>query len=59
MKQSCTSSQNDDEEHFTAPWAYPGDRAEAMRRLVAVATGEARYLFSPFGQMTIFYCFNW
>ena len=33
------SSQDDDEYHFTAPWAYPGDRATAMRRLVAVATG--------------------
>ena len=36
---SCVSSQNDDKAHFTAPWAYEGDRAIAMRRLVAVATG--------------------
>jgi len=26
-----------DEYHFAAPWAYPGDRTTAMRRLVAVA----------------------
>ena len=37
--EACVSSQDDDEYHFTAPWAYPGDRATAMRRLVAVATG--------------------
>jgi len=36
---SCVSSQNDDKAHFTAPWAYEGDRSLAMRRLVAVATG--------------------
>mmetsp|Transcript_2037 Transcript_2037/g.6659 ORF Transcript_2037/g.6659 Transcript_2037/m.6659 type:complete len:318 (-) Transcript_2037:36-989(-) len=36
---SCVSSQNDDKVHFTAPWAYEGDRSLAMRRLVAVATG--------------------
>ena len=36
---SCVSSQNDDAERFVAPWAYEGDRATAMRRLVDVATG--------------------
>ena len=38
--EACVSSQNDDEAHFIAPWAYPGDRSDAMRRLVAVAVGE-------------------
>ena len=38
---SCVSSQNDDAERFVAPWAYEGDRATAMRRLVDVATGRA------------------
>ena len=37
--EACVSSQNDDEAHFATPWAYPGDRPTAMRRLVAVATG--------------------
>lgn len=37
--EACISSQNDDEYHFAAPWAYPGDRTAAMRRLVAVAVG--------------------
>ena len=40
--EACVSSQNDDEYHFAAPWAYPGDRATAMRRLVAVAVGTER-----------------
>ena len=34
---SCASSQNDDERHFIAPWAYEGTRTEAMRALVEVA----------------------
>jgi hypothetical protein len=38
--EACVSSQNDDEAHFVAPWAYPGNRSDAMRRLVAVAVGE-------------------
>ena len=37
--EACVSSQDDNEEHFIAPFAYPGDRTTAMRRLVAVATG--------------------
>ena len=37
--EACVSSQDDNEEHFIAPFAYPGDRTSAMRRLVAVATG--------------------
>ena len=37
---SCVSSFNDDQEHFTAPWSYPGERGAAIRRLAAVAGGE-------------------
>lgn len=36
---SCISTSNDDKKHFTAPWSYDGDPAEAVDRLVAVATG--------------------
>ena len=31
--EACVSSQNDDETHFAAPWAYSGARADAMRRV--------------------------
>ena len=44
--EACVSSQNDDEAHFVAPWAYPGDRVAAMRRLVDVVAGVA-----PRGQL--------
>lgn len=36
--EACVSSQNDDESHFAAPWAYSGARADAMRRVVEVVT---------------------
>ena len=36
--EACVSSQNDDESHFAAPWAYSGARADAMRRIVEVVT---------------------
>jgi uncharacterized protein (DUF1499 family) len=36
--EACVSSQNDDETHFAAPWAYSGARADAMRRVVEVVT---------------------
>ena len=35
---ACISSQNNDEYHFAAPWAYSGARADAMRRVVEVVT---------------------
>ena len=45
---SCISTSNDDRKHFTAPWSYDGDRAEAVDRLVAVATGLwRRHLAAP------------
>jgi uncharacterized protein (DUF1499 family) len=34
--EACVSSQNDDETHFAAPWAYPGNRTDAMRALAAL-----------------------
>ena len=36
--EACVSSQNDDESHFAAPWAYSGARVDAMRRIVEVVT---------------------
>ena len=36
--EACVSSQNDDETHFAAPWAYSGARVDAMRRIVEVVT---------------------
>lgn len=44
---SCISTSNDDKKHFTAPWSYDGDRAEAVDRLVAVATGLWRRRLAP------------
>ena len=36
--ESCVSSQNDDETHFCAPWAYSGNRTAAMEYLVTTIT---------------------
>ena len=38
---SCSSTQNDDEQHFVAPWMYDCSREEAIEQLVSVATGRA------------------
>ncbi|KAK9836928.1 hypothetical protein WJX81_000307 [Elliptochloris bilobata] len=49
---SCISTSNDDREHFTAPWIYDGEPAEAVDQLVAVATGgsyESGLINAPFG----------
>ena len=37
--QSCISTLNDDEAHFAAPWQYDGLTADAVNRLIEVATG--------------------
>ena len=44
---SCISTSNDDKKHFTAPWSYDGDRADAVDHLVAVATGLWRRHWLP------------
>ncbi|PRW57776.1 hypothetical protein C2E21_3490 [Chlorella sorokiniana] len=36
---SCTSTLNDDEGHFAAPWQFDGDRDAAVARLLEVVTG--------------------
>ena len=40
-RQSCVSTQNEDEDHFVAPWQYSltANRAAAIRQLISVATG--------------------
>ena len=47
---SCVSSQNEDEDHFMAPWQYPNSTDAAIDNLVAVATGEKvhAYLCPPY-----------
>jgi len=50
--QSCVSTLNDDELHFEAPWQYETSTADAVDRLIAVATGGAYdpgLIDSPFG----------
>jgi|AntAceMinimDraft_12_1070368.scaffolds.fasta_scaffold14263_2 uncharacterized protein (DUF1499 family) len=37
--EACVSSQNDDEAHFCAPWAYGGDRKAAMEFFAATVIG--------------------
>ena len=37
---SCVSSQNEDEDHFMAPWQYSSSTNAAVDSLVAVATGK-------------------
>ena len=46
---SCVSSQNEDEDHFMAPWQYSNTIEAAINDLVAVATGEESqvYLYLP------------
>lgn len=49
---SCVSSQNEDEDHFMAPWQYSSSTNAAVDSLVAVATGgeyEPALLQQPFG----------
>ena len=36
---SCVSTQNEDEDHFMAPWQYNSSTEAAVDRLIAVATG--------------------
>ena len=37
---ACISSQNEDEDHFVAPWQYNTSTDAAIDMLVAVATGK-------------------
>ncbi|KAG7673061.1 hypothetical protein Ndes2526B_g05369 [Nannochloris sp. 'desiccata'] len=52
QSQSCISTLNDDEVHFAPPWQFDGPQADAINRLIEIATGgqfEPGLINEPFG----------